>query len=283
MPITIGVRPGVTNRPARAPSARPLWGPNHNRRAHRGHKPTPARPLWSTQRPPRQSQRHSATHTTPSPPITMAQRYQQGELPNNHNGTALPTGRPPNQSQMAQSQPRDTPTTTRPPPIPTPQRGETATKQLQYRPILTPHIASGTSRSCASVRERSYAVSFLKSEGTRSRPRPRNQKQETFATHSGKTKISLIFISSIKQYYLSFILICYLHVRVELLYLCMGSCSLYRRVAFIFLNASDRFPPFPSLSSSVVFISYICLDFVLIHTLWTLLLLAFSIRLWLLC
>ena len=120
--------------------------------------------------------RHDTAHATASPAITMAQRYPYHALPSNHNGTARPTGGPAHQS------PRHSAAhATRPPPIPTTQRDDTATKQTRYRPILRARRIGHTANARQPAR---YHFQNRNEHGPA--PRPPRQKQEPFATHSGK-------------------------------------------------------------------------------------------------
>ena len=130
------------------------------------HQTTTALP---TGRPPipvaqRQSQWHSAAQTTPCPPITSAQRHRQ-RCP--HSATpqttlspatpaALPTGRPPHQSQRHsatqttlchQSPWHSDAHTTPSPPITTAQRRRTPTRQPRYSPILTAQRIGRTAKA----------------------------------------------------------------------------------------------------------------------------------------
>ena len=146
---------------------------------------------------PQQSQRHSATQTWLSPTITTAQRHPDQALPSNHNGTAPPRPGSPQQSQRhSASQTRLSPanTTAQPRPeqvLPTnphgtaPQSFAQATP-LEANPKGTAHRAQNErARSVANARERSrYHFQNRNEHGPDTRP-PR-QKQEPFATHSGK-------------------------------------------------------------------------------------------------
>ena len=139
------------------------------------HHALPANPDGTALLIPR-SQQHSATHRTASPPITTAQRHPRNALPTNHNCTAPCTRHAHHQSPRHSAS-----DTTRPPPIPKAQQVDPATKQSRYRPILRAqrigHIANARERA-------RYDFQNLNEHGPG--PRPPSQKQEPFATHSGK-------------------------------------------------------------------------------------------------
>ena len=131
---------------------------------------------------PQQSQRHSATQTRLSPAITTAQRHPDQAPPSNHNGTAPPRPGSPQQSQ------RHSATQTRlSPPITTAQRHK-ASPRRPSRPILrAQRIGHKTN---ARGRARTWAISFPKSERTRSRPQTPQTKTRTLRYAFGKKTIS---------------------------------------------------------------------------------------------
>ena len=131
---------------------------------------------------PHQSQRHSASQTRLSPPITTAQRHPDQALPSNHNGTTPQRPRFPHQSQRHSAG-----TAPHRPGSPQQSQWHSATKM---RPGDPPRGQSGTNereRSCANVRERARTQSRNRNEHGPA-PRPPRQKQEPFATHSGKKR-----------------------------------------------------------------------------------------------
>ena len=127
------------------------------------HGTAPPRPRY-----PHQSPRHSATQTTLSPPITTAQRHPDQALP------AITTARR-HPDQALPSNPNGT----------APPSFAQATR-LEANPKGTAHRAQNErARSLAVVRGRSRPQSRNRNEQGPA-PRPPRQKQEPFATHSGK-------------------------------------------------------------------------------------------------
>ena len=103
--------------------------------------------------------RKATSFATPS---YATPRYASSATLRTPNGTAPPTRRPPRHSQR-----HNAIHTTPSPPIPTAQRRNTPTRQPRSRPILR-------------------AQRPISRVGTNTVPPPATQKQEPFATHSGK-------------------------------------------------------------------------------------------------